>query len=225
MRSNANLTLTGETCALVPYREEHVPTYHAWMEDPGLREATASEPLSLEEEFAMQRDWASDEKKCTFIVLDRFAGAAGEGAGPEGRAETRPPGDARGPHARAAMCGDVNLFFNDHDSVATCEIEVMVARTLSRRKGIAREALRAMMAYAVEALGARTFRAKIGFANEASRSLFARLGFEEVSRSEVFREATLELALDGNAPVEEGLRGVWERLDKGEYDRGTPGDA
>ena len=74
MRANANLTLTGSSCVLVPYREEHVPTYHAWMSDPWIRRATASEPLSEAEEYAMQRDWAEDPKKCTFIVLDRARG-------------------------------------------------------------------------------------------------------------------------------------------------------
>ena len=125
----------------------------------------------------MQRDWASDEKKCTFIVLDRFAGAAGDGRVPGGARRTRPPGDARGPYARAAMCGDVNLFFNDHDSVATCEIEVMVARTLRRRKGIAREALRAMMAYAVDGVLEReAVPREIGFANGAALLLLADSG-------------------------------------------------
>jgi hypothetical protein len=48
MLGNANLTLRGAVCALVPYRAAHVLQYHAWMEDPAIQEATASEPLSLE---------------------------------------------------------------------------------------------------------------------------------------------------------------------------------
>lgn len=41
------------------------------LQDPALQEATASEPLSLDEEYDMQACWAMDEDKCTFIVLDR----------------------------------------------------------------------------------------------------------------------------------------------------------
>ena len=41
------------------------------MQDPFLLDATASEPLSMEEEVEMQREWRDDEHKCTFIVLAR----------------------------------------------------------------------------------------------------------------------------------------------------------
>ncbi len=50
----------GEKLILVPYEEAHVELYHAWMQDPGLLEATGSEPLSLAQEYAMQRSWAAD---------------------------------------------------------------------------------------------------------------------------------------------------------------------
>ena len=43
-----------------PYRRRHVARYHAWMQDPWLREMTASEPLSLDEEYAMQASWRDD---------------------------------------------------------------------------------------------------------------------------------------------------------------------
>lgn len=53
------------------------------------------------------------------------------------------------------------------------------------------------MAYAFAELGVKTFRAKICFDNAASLALFAGLGYAEVSRSDIFREATLELSLGG----------------------------
>lgn len=41
-------------------RPEHVPTYNEWMQSEELRELTASEPLTLEEEYAMCDSWATD---------------------------------------------------------------------------------------------------------------------------------------------------------------------
>jgi Acetyltransferase (GNAT) domain len=71
MLLNYETVIVGEKCVLVPYRPEHVIQYHSWMQDPALLEATASEPLSLEQEYEMQRTWRDDEAKCTFIVLAR----------------------------------------------------------------------------------------------------------------------------------------------------------
>ncbi|BDA41817.1 N-acetyltransferase 9-like protein [Coccomyxa sp. Obi] len=139
------------------------------MKDPKLQEATASEPLTLEEEYQMQRSWAEDEDKCTFILLDRRT------EGLEG------------------MCGDVNLYLNDVDDRAMAEIEIMVAEPGSRRRGIAREALLIMMLYGMEELGIRRFVAKIGDSNEPSQKLFQQLHFKEVGRSTVFKEVTFEV--------------------------------
>ena len=50
----------------------------------------------------------------------------------------------------------------------------------SRGKGIAREGLRLLMDYAIDALGIAVFVAKILESNAASRSLFASLGYEQV---------------------------------------------
>lgn len=52
-----------------------------------------------------------------------------------------------------------------------------------------------MMAFAVENLGIHTFRAKIGESNNTSLNLFRKLGFEDASHSELFKEVTLELAV------------------------------
>jgi hypothetical protein len=32
MKTNADTTITGERCILVPYRREHVEHYHQWMQ-------------------------------------------------------------------------------------------------------------------------------------------------------------------------------------------------
>jgi hypothetical protein len=54
---------------LIPYRRHHVEKYHKWMCDPAILEATASEPLSLEEEYAMQRTWRDDATKVSCASL------------------------------------------------------------------------------------------------------------------------------------------------------------
>ena len=71
MRLNENTVLITEKLYLVPYKKEHVLRYHEWMKDPYLQMMTASEPLSLEEEYEMQNSWHIDEEKCTFILLQR----------------------------------------------------------------------------------------------------------------------------------------------------------
>ena len=183
---------------LVPYRKEHVRLYHAWMEDEQLREATASERLTLQQEYEMQEAWARDDDKCTFIILDK----------------ARPGDAATGSHG--AMAGDVNLFFNDPEEPSTSEIEIMVADGRSRRKGIAREALDAMMRYAVTSLDVAKFRAKIGVDNAPSLALFDKLGFARVSYSEIFREVALECAMDERSRA--ALRDRTQHLVYGTYD-------
>jgi RimJ/RimL family protein N-acetyltransferase len=255
MRLNANTTLGGAKCVLVPYREEHVNTYHCWMQDPELQEATASEPLTLDEEYEMQRAWRDDEDKLTFIVLDR-------------RRQPDTPGT--GNHG-GAMAGDVNLFFIDEDDendeemgedeerrarspalllpgeeeeeeeeaeperprrgpkLRTAEIEVMIAEAESRRGGLATEALRLFMAYAVRHLGIGRFVAKIGSKNAASLALFSGnggdgndnnqkkgLGFVEFRRVAAFDEVHLALDVRPGSAARQELEAV--ALAEGAYD-------
>jgi hypothetical protein len=42
MRCNATTVLRGQRVWLVPYRPEHVPIYHAWMQRPELLEQTCA---------------------------------------------------------------------------------------------------------------------------------------------------------------------------------------
>ncbi|PSC76460.1 histone H3 [Micractinium conductrix] len=151
------------------------------MKDPRLQELTASEPLSLEEEYEMQRSWAEDAEKLTFILLD----------------PDFPDTPGTGTHG-GTMAGDVNLFLNDHEEPHTAEVEIMIAEPRSRRKGIAEEALRLFMSYASSRLGVTKFRAKIGETNAPSIALMTKLGYRQVSRSQIFKEVTLEM------PVEAG---------------------
>ncbi|KAI9493879.1 GNAT domain-containing protein [Zychaea mexicana] len=181
MRQNENLVLIGSKVILVPYKEEHVLKYHDWMQSPFLQEMTASEPLTLDEEYAMQRSWHEDEKKCTFILL----------AAPDDKNTLSSFADMK---EGSVMIGDVNIFLNDQDDDPTFgEIEIMIAEERYRRGGRGLEALKITMAYATTELGLKTFHAKISLTNEPSIDLFTRkLGFYPVSTSQVFQETTLE---------------------------------
>ncbi|CAL8139085.1 unnamed protein product [Prunus armeniaca] len=174
------VSLEGGRVILVPYMKEHVPKYHEWMQDPALLQATGSEPLTLDQEYQMQLTWTQDPNKQTFIVLDKqlVVGEFNHGR----------------PHVEA-MVGDVNLYMNDLDDPQMAEIEIMIAEPKSRGKGLGKESALMMMAFAVENLGIHIFRAKIGELNGASLSLFRKLGFEETSYSEIFKEVTLELSV------------------------------
>lgn len=132
---------------------------------------TASEPLSLVEEYAMMHDWFHDTDKLTWIITDQA--------------------DALTHSELDAMAGDVNLFFNDVDDSDTAEIDVMVAEKKYRRRGFASRAIQLAMSAARERLGTTKFRAKIKLNNEPSLRLFAKLGFVEECRVEVFNEVHL----------------------------------
>jgi len=112
MRQNQFIVVVGTNVILVPYEEYHVPKYHSWMNDPGLREQTASERLSLQEEYDMQRSWREDADKCTFIVLDRKVFEDWSAS-----SETSIETSDNSTHEREvkAMIGDVNLFFIEDD--------------------------------------------------------------------------------------------------------------
>ncbi|CAN6574146.1 hypothetical protein ACFX13_046577 [Malus domestica] len=177
-REKEKVSLEGGRVILVPYMKEHVPKYHDWMKDPALLQATGSEPLTLDQEYQMQLTWTQDPNKQTFIVLDKQL-VVGEFSHGE-------------PHVEA-MIGDVNLYMNDLDDPHMGEIEIMIAEQKSRGKGLGKESALMMMAFAIENLAIHIFRAKIGEQNGASLSLFRKLGFKEISRSEIFKEVTLEL--------------------------------
>ncbi|MCL7051807.1 hypothetical protein MKW94_005295 [Papaver nudicaule] len=177
------MSLEGDKVILVPYMKEHVQRYHEWMQDPDLLQATGSEPLTLEQEYDMHLSWTHDTKKHTFIILDKQA-LIGNFVHGE-------------PHVEA-MVGDVNIYMNDLDDPQMAEIEIMIAEPKSRGKGLGKEAVLMMMAFAVKNLNIQSFRVKIGESNSASLNLFRNLGFEVTVHSEIFKEVTLELPVKNN---------------------------
>ncbi|KAL2101792.1 hypothetical protein ACEWY4_003553 [Coilia grayii] len=178
MRINENTLLEGKNVVLVPYNAEHVPRYHVWMGSEELQKLTASEPLSLEQEYEMQSSWREDDDKCTFIVLDKQKWA--EPSVPE----------------EQCMLGDVNVFLTDPDDRSLAEVEVMIAEPSYRGRGLGKEVVQMMMTYAITRLDIKKFEVKIGLDNGVSIALFKKLGFAELSLSEVFGEVTLGMDVD-----------------------------
>lgn len=151
----------GEGVVLVPYERHYVEQYNAWMRDDELQKLTASEPLSLEEEIAMQQRWETEDDKVCLLLA---------------QSET------------LRMIGDVNLHLLDD---AEAEVDVMICDSAFRRNGHASRALVALMQSGKEALQIKRFVAKIKAGNEASLRMFRKLGFIEESYSEVFEEHLL----------------------------------
>ncbi|KAE8576824.1 hypothetical protein XENTR_v10004333 [Xenopus tropicalis] len=161
MRVNENTVLRGQRVLLVPYEPHHVPRYHEWMKSEELQKLTASEPLTLEQEYGMQQSWREDADKCTFIILDAVLWDQGC---PE----------------HQCMVGDVNLFLTEPDNQALAETEVMIAEPSYRGRGLGEESVRLMLSYGITALGITTFEAKIGQENLSSIRLFHKLHFQQV---------------------------------------------
>ncbi|KAH7131959.1 GNAT domain-containing protein [Dendryphion nanum] len=202
MKINEHAAILTPTLLLVPYSEHHVPTYHEWMQDEDLQKATASEPLTLPEEYAMQKSWRTDADKLTFIVCNA------------------PPKDdikleaGKQDHTKA-MIGDVNLFLyegEDEDEEVeeknirerqklVGEIEIMIARKDMQEKGFGKVILLTFLWYILlsvdeivkewnEHLGTKTvasslgyLRVKIGSENTRSIRLFEGVGFKKMSET------------------------------------------
>ena len=193
MRDNWELSLRTSRVVLLPYRRHHVLQYHEWMKSPDLLEATASEPLSLDEEYAMQKSWRDDPKKCTFIIHVESADDDGGGGGGGGGDGISAP--------LLHMIGDTNLFFNDPEDPLPVEIEIMIAEPNYRRKGLATESLKMMMAYAVQNLNVQRFVAKIGYDNSSSLAMFtsSSLGYTVFERHDWCEETHCALDLRDNS--------------------------
>ncbi|XP_049955988.1 N-acetyltransferase 9-like protein isoform X2 [Schistocerca serialis cubense] len=161
MKINANTKIIGKNVILVPYRTEHVPKYHEWMQSEELQHLTASEPLTLEEEYSMQQSWLHDANKCTFIIIEKQ--------------EFKRSGNEIG-----SMVGDTNLFLQEPEDSQSAEIEIMIAEEKARGKKYGWEATLLMLCYGCEVLGIKKFQAKIGLDNVKSISMFSKMGFNKL---------------------------------------------
>jgi RimJ/RimL family protein N-acetyltransferase len=195
MRNNENVVVSSSRVLLVPYSKNHVPRYHEWMKDPAIQEATASEPLTLEQEYKMQENWRQDADKLTFIVCqpvgDVLDGRKTINAGAVGADEH--------------MIGDVNMFLTTSEDEEAGEmrligeLELMIATKQNQSKGLGRAALLTFLRYITEheddiveeflSSGAHACQkrrlsclcAKIGEQNNRSIGLFESLGFFKTS--------------------------------------------
>lgn len=186
------------------------------MGNPELLEATASERLSLEEEYAMQKSWRQDADKLTFIICKpRDAGTGDKPV--QGKLEDTPE----------RMIGDVNLFISedeDEPGQSIGEVEIMVAVSEERGKGIGKMAVLLFLAYVLEnkhiiAPGGTelaTLRVKIGGSNERSIGMFESLDFRKTTEeTNYFDEWELRVAADDEYREKvEQLIGGWKA---GEY--------
>ena len=172
--------IIGENISFVPYCKHHVEKYHKWMQDKGLQLLTASEPLTLNEEYEMQLSWQNDEDKLTFIAI------IGNSIPKTVEEEID------------RMIGDINLFFIFSPDIA--EINMMVAENKFRRGGLGSEMLNLIMSYAVDHLNISKFSAKISNSNQPSINFFQKNNFILESVSEVFQETNFELLAKNATP-------------------------
>ncbi|XP_068629127.1 alpha/beta-tubulin-N-acetyltransferase 9 [Battus philenor] len=176
MRLNIDTKIIGQNIILVPYKEHHVNKYHLWMKSEELQKLTASDPLTLEEEYNMQKTWQEDDDKCTFIILDKCTYSEGD-------------------NEIDSMIGDTNIFITDKDNMVG-EIEIMIAEEVARGKKRGWEAVILMMLYGIRNIKIKSYEAKIYIKNDISINMFKKLGFKEKSRSEIFEEITLVKLVD-----------------------------
>lgn len=172
------------------------------MQSPELRELTASEPLSLKEEYEMQESWREDEDKLTFIILARSLA----------KDETAADMITRSDIDLLTMIGDVNIFLKplEEEMETEAEVEVMIAEPQYRRQGLAASALSALLHYAVRhrihlqpksVTGLVEPRklvlvVRIGQSNVGSISLFQKLGFSVTKDANIFGEIEMRYIAD-----------------------------
>ncbi|KAI1284435.1 acetyltransferase domain-containing protein [Xylaria sp. FL0933] len=197
MRVNEDLAISTSKILLVPYDAHHVQQYHQWMQDEDLREATASDLLTLEEEYENQQSWRTAHDKLTFIVCEPATLTSTSTVTSEVDADAAI--FAGEDDAEERMVGDVNLFLTpddndeeegeDHEhagngekganseskerSDVKGEIDIMIASPEHRRKGCGEAAVRAFLRFLVRHQGA--ILEEYGTASSASFSKSSRI--------------------------------------------------
>ena len=160
-----------------------------------IQEATASEPLTLDEECAMQQSWREDSDKLTFIICS-----------PGENLDQMTAVNAGVHDAADAMIGDVNMFISisedsrGHQPSAIGELELMIAEKAQQRKGSGKAALLSFILYVLQHEASilkqfwdnreecpppskfAYFAAKIGKENSRSLALFHSLGFKRIAK-------------------------------------------
>ncbi|KAK4229835.1 GNAT domain-containing protein [Podospora fimiseda] len=228
MKLNEHTAVSTAHALLVPYDHRHVLTYHAWMEDPAIQEATASEPLTLEEEYENQESWRASHDKLTFIICQ-----------PIPKLSTSTPSIEAGEYdSPSQMIGDVNLFLypdeNDDEiplnnpKFCIGEVDIMLASSQHRGKGLGKEVIKGFLKYVwehreqimreyaedkdiVPPPGLKMIMAKVSEKNENSLSLFERkLGFEREGEVNYFGEVKLVLRDLGGFVARESVDGYKE---------------
>lgn len=89
------------------------------------------------------------------------------------------------------MIGDTNIFLTTGD-LSAGEIEIMIAEKSARGKKFGWESVIMMLLYGIKFINIKTYISKISISNTVSIKMFNKLGFSEVSCSEVFQEVTME---------------------------------
>lgn len=190
--------------------------------------------MTLEEEYENQESWRTSHDKLTFIVCEPLSGA-GSNESDEGRQIKAQVDDSP-----EKMKGDINFFLylaeeDDDDEVAepresstirlTGEVDVMIANTQHRGKGVGEAAVRSILAYIrrnlpeilneyaqgekldVEKIQLVGLMAKIKQENTGSRALFKKLGFKQEGEANYFGEVKMVMSWEasGSEDMAEGL--------------------
>lgn len=225
MLINKGVSIYTNKVALVPYCSHHVKRYHEWMRDRDIQVATASEALSLDDEYAMQRSWRTDGDKLTFISC---------------RPWEAPEGPRSHEQELRSMIGDTNLFVsvNEEESgdvAVVGELELMIAEKQNQRTGYGRAAVLVFLLYIFrhetevlheyfssprdvdQTAHFDYLRVKINESNGRSISLFESLGFKKTETAPNFfgeyelRTKALNMDRVQDMLRERGIDGYCER--------------